>query len=472
MAVFLDYPLADETLFGVIARYLRDDRVARVDQFCFDLLGERCNLTTGLTYQLEHLAKETRIVWGMSSDEIRHNLTLYPYYAAFWSEVQREAVLRCCVLGMRTTYDRVSPSLSTMSPRLGIRHCELCWQQDRRDGLPCYWRRIHQLPGVVVCLHHGIPLCTNGTGNWSALLKIARQFGPGRLLDFGLTDRQLVAHVEMSKCSALVLRDGFRQRRFVELSERVDSAKAYGYAAGKSIDVERMATDVEQFFGRNYVHEILPIARSGNGWVKRCFIKGWQDSNSALPEMLIDLFLRRCEDRVVNSGVPVCPAAPACEELGHRLVIRGNAGRRVHYFCACGFSFYYECDPETGRVSLTPTQDGPDMALTSAILCSRGYSVADIARTFDLEESEVEGVLRRRIEVRPWRLRTERAKFLASWIELVNRCGSADAALVENGRLWRSIGLLRESLPDGLRPAVAKAEPIHRRTRGERYCGV
>jgi len=47
---------------------------------------------------------------------------------------------------------------SIVPPRFGrswgVRFCKSCFSNDRKEGLPLYWRRTHQLPGVVFCPWH------------------------------------------------------------------------------------------------------------------------------------------------------------------------------------------------------------------------------------------------------------------------------------------------------------------------------
>ncbi|WP_405033606.1 TniQ family protein [Paraburkholderia terrae] len=35
-----------------------------------------------------------------------------------------------------------------------FRYCRRCISEDREHGVPMHWRRTHQLPGVVICVHH------------------------------------------------------------------------------------------------------------------------------------------------------------------------------------------------------------------------------------------------------------------------------------------------------------------------------
>jgi hypothetical protein len=130
-----------------------------------------------------------------------------------------------------------------------------------------------------------------------------------------------------------------------------------------------------------------------------------------------------------------------------------------HYFCSCGFSFIcqqFNC----GDVSIVPTQVGPDLAVTAAILASRGYSVVRIAGTLGLEVRDVERQIRYGIEVRPWHRRTVRARHLASWIQLVDHLGDANLAFQRDVRLWRQVAALAGAFSEGMAPALA--EPIER----------
>ncbi|MCX4174645.1 MULTISPECIES: porin [Paraburkholderia] len=146
-------------------------------------------------------------------------------------------------------------------------------------------------------------------------------------------------------------------------------------------------------------------------------------------------------------------------------------GGRSHYFCSCSFSFLAAPAGSGGTTSLYPTQDGQDFAKAIAVLHRRGFTTAKLARIFDLGRAEILQLLEARVEVVPWKLRTERAKHLATWVELVESCGNADLAFAKNHALWFSLGTLSRTAPDAVRPADRVALRSARMARGERQHG-
>lgn len=82
--------------------------------------------------------------------------TMLPYYMAFeskkessrWMEVLRTDDRACIATLLRPTALRIGAPI-------GLRLCGTCLDLDHRVGIEPYWRRAHQLPGVVHCITHG-----------------------------------------------------------------------------------------------------------------------------------------------------------------------------------------------------------------------------------------------------------------------------------------------------------------------------
>lgn len=113
-----------------------------------DIQGQAKRLFTGAAIAGSQTVRS--IVW---------NTTLLPYYCAYTDPGYRRQRLS----------DAIRPSHSHLHTRLGIcatrvgkpsvlRTCGACIQSDLEDYGVTYWRRSHQLPGVLVCPVHGEPL--------------------------------------------------------------------------------------------------------------------------------------------------------------------------------------------------------------------------------------------------------------------------------------------------------------------------
>ena len=86
--------------------------------------------------------------------------TLFPYSAALVDPTKAAAV-RALMLDARRR-ERVHARLGLLSRgsgwRRGLRYCALCTHRDRELFEVAIWRRLHQLPGVLMCIEHDRPL--------------------------------------------------------------------------------------------------------------------------------------------------------------------------------------------------------------------------------------------------------------------------------------------------------------------------
>lgn len=463
MTIFLDYPLPDEALFSVIARYVRDGRVSNHRRFLTNSLGIGARLTVGMACDLAHLAAQTELAWGISAREIRDRMTLHPYFAALCSDSELRSLLS-------VRYHAGLWSNAAVPGRLGLRHCYQCWKADVDAGKPIYWRRSHQLPGVIACGTHGTFLNFGGSGASLRLLGTAVRFDRGNAIDPPASVAQRNARVKFTRFSTRLLLRRCDVRALVERVARVEAARKCGYAAGNTVDVARMQHDLVETFGAGYFRQVgLPL--HSRDWLYDAVFRSSFDSRRALTAALLQYFLQERVDRLGRSGAPVCPASVSRKDRNHRLKLRDTRDGRSHYFCSCSFSFLAAPAGSGGTTSLYPTQDGQDFAKAIAVLHGRGFATAKLARIFDLGRAEILQLLEARVEVVPWKLRTERAKHLATWVELVESCGNADLAFAKNHALWFSLGTLSRAAPDAVRPADRVALRSARMSRGERQQG-
>ncbi|WP_429349238.1 hypothetical protein [Paraburkholderia sp. Clong3] len=240
---------------------------------------------------------------------------------------------------------------------------------------------------------------------------------------------------------------------FFDLDVRVHFARRCGYASGNSLDFPRMSRDVVVRLGKTYMRS-MGLTCDDSDWVRRALLQPTYRSSQSLPLLLVAYLLIGSSTRLASSSTPICPGAKSGTDDEHRVAKGGREDGCPHYFCSCGFSFTYERIAGGDEV-IMPTQTGPDIAVAAAMLANRGYSIIRIASTLGLEVRDVEMQIRYGVEVRPWHRRTVRARHLASWVELVDRLGDANAAYLLDGRLWRHVAPLADGLPKAILPALA-----------------
>lgn len=101
---------------------------------------------------IEQLCREA---WDMTLEELAHRHTLYPYYTHFLSTEQRSEVMQRMLGRREYLHLRLGICASGVRRTPYFRLCPSCAQEDLSEYGETYWRRIHHLPGVVVCAKHG-----------------------------------------------------------------------------------------------------------------------------------------------------------------------------------------------------------------------------------------------------------------------------------------------------------------------------
>lgn len=122
---------------------------------------------------------------GSTSDALLFRHTTFPYSTAFYSdELAKVARATALLTGPRARASGpITQSTSDLVPRR--RWCSTCALRDLDAWGESYWRRSHNLPGVLVCLHHDEPLresqhATTGPGTWTT--DLPHECGRGRAL--------------------------------------------------------------------------------------------------------------------------------------------------------------------------------------------------------------------------------------------------------------------------------------------------
>jgi hypothetical protein len=152
----------EELLYSACARYrdLLDYRSGRA--VAMELFGNQqrtaiFDLPTGIDSLLARLPRGH----PYTAEQLIWQHTTLSYYARFISEARLSRIvgyMRRGGLGGRVNAALGSGSGAVQTPRRQ-NFCRECAQEDLARYGEALWRRVHQLPGVFVCPHHGTSLC-------------------------------------------------------------------------------------------------------------------------------------------------------------------------------------------------------------------------------------------------------------------------------------------------------------------------
>jgi hypothetical protein len=155
------YP--DELLYSVLARYHRHTGAVSPKQTLNDLFGNR-NTIAGMELQggLGNLSAHLPPTLGLTPYRLALQFTLYPFYAAFQPVQVRDQALRSIIDGSISGLHFTLGLAPFRAKHRHLRFCDLCAKEMEEDFGEVYWRRTHQLPGVLVCPDHAVPLRVSG----------------------------------------------------------------------------------------------------------------------------------------------------------------------------------------------------------------------------------------------------------------------------------------------------------------------
>ncbi|MBI1891250.1 MAG: TniQ family protein [Burkholderiales bacterium] len=153
--------LPDELLYSWLARLAALNAYHHPREFLLAIVGSsNAVLSVDLPTLLDSMHRRLGDMFPFSTpiDAIQRG-TLYPYHRPFISPDRNEAIVQMLLheggKGLKTLLGRVANRFGASQP---LRYCPACFEADyTRFGVP-YWRRVHQLPGVICCVIHATRL--------------------------------------------------------------------------------------------------------------------------------------------------------------------------------------------------------------------------------------------------------------------------------------------------------------------------
>lgn len=230
--------------------------------------------------------------FGMALEELLAEHTLLPYGVAFMPVDLRMQVMRDLLEG--DPYLGVAPALAQSSTKFVpyLQLCPECMAGDLARFGTTYWHRVHQLPGVSLCVHHGVLL-------WASRLRASH---PRRIVLPGEVRDGHALQVGLSRDIALDLM-GFsyaalKGRLPVQVwpqHYRLRAAElGFGYDL-KLLAGGQLAADLRAFYGREFLEglglDFDPLARN-SPWPAR-ILRGSKSNVVPLRHVLMSVFLNR-----------------------------------------------------------------------------------------------------------------------------------------------------------------------------------
>jgi hypothetical protein len=153
---FFPAAFPDETLHSVLSRYARlCGGHSRKAAFAGDRAAISYTQNVAFPCRLDDLAESLPPATDLSVSKIITCHTVLPYYAPFLTDDQVQHACTSMAGAGKWLMLKLGVNASRIEAASRVRFCPACLNEDIVRVGAAYWHRVHQLPGVLVCPHHG-----------------------------------------------------------------------------------------------------------------------------------------------------------------------------------------------------------------------------------------------------------------------------------------------------------------------------
>lgn len=417
------YP--DEMLYSVLGRYARNVGDPGPAATALDLFGDRTVIASfDLPGRLGDLAERLPRNRGLDIATLIHRTTLYPYYTAF-SSANLRADLVGAMAGSTSGYHlRLGIAAFTTARTTTLRFCPACHQEMTAAHGEPYWRRAHQIPGVLVCPDHGLPLRVSRVScekdNRHAFQVVDDVTCPDGALPLIRTQDPVVLRTlrDVAEASVALLKNPPPPTTFEEIGhgyrQRVEAA---GFMRSRrKVDQQRLIAAFRAHFGAAL--GLLPSDDPGSGdtdgWLA-AMTRKQRKAVHPFRHILIDLFLSA--QGAVGDTVSRPPSAfgrgpwscrnPLAEHYGQAVVVdlewyRNREATVGVFTCRCGYAFTRGIDRAGVLGPPRYRAFGPGLKEHLSGWIAEGLSLRAIARRLALDPKTVANEAKRLSLDVPW----------------------------------------------------------------------
>ncbi|GAE37583.1 TnsD family Tn7-like transposition protein [Halalkalibacter akibai] len=157
VASFFPTPYSDETLYSLIGRYhLRSGNISFVATLN-DLFNYETEVSVDLPSGISNLVKSLPKSCAITEKELINNHTHNLFYITFLPNCRRDEIYQSMIQpkGQRIHY-KAGIMGSTITLNQFFKYCPMCSLEDLENHGELYWHRLHQTPGIEMCIRHNV----------------------------------------------------------------------------------------------------------------------------------------------------------------------------------------------------------------------------------------------------------------------------------------------------------------------------
>lgn len=266
-----------ELLYSAIARYQIRSGNLSPKITIEELFGSRrITATADLPCGLDNLVNNLPSHFSISVEDLIQQHTLYPYYASFFPPIRARQILA----SMRSIksgdiHTRAGIMASAIATPQYFRFCPKCLQEDLNKYGETYWHRLHQIPGVLFCLTHKIPLQNSsisiqGTNKHEYYAASDEHCQISlKKFEYGLGDTEKL--INLARDISNLLTNNHSSRSLEWFTKRYKTLlieKGYANATGR-VKQKRLFDNFVLFYGREFLETIDSTAdyRDISNWL-------------------------------------------------------------------------------------------------------------------------------------------------------------------------------------------------------------
>jgi Tn7-like transposition protein D/TniQ len=158
MLGFFPTPYPDEMLYSVCARYSLLVQYPSKLAINLDLFGVKSYTAfVDLPNRLNYIVKSLPFNHSYTANKLIDDCTLLPFYSPFIPKERVEHLRRDMKESARSNVHKLAGTTSSSihKPKW-LRFCPVCAKKEKELLGECYWHRLHQATGVMVCPSHAV----------------------------------------------------------------------------------------------------------------------------------------------------------------------------------------------------------------------------------------------------------------------------------------------------------------------------
>lgn len=164
MKPFFPTPYEDELLYSLIARYHFLIGNSDYKDTLMEVFGSRnkipsVHFPTNIGYLCAQFNKKT----DFTLERLVYNHTLFPLYSPFLPKERAVRIFDVIIWGTKSNIQAMTGMMAgSVCSTEGLLYCPICADNDFKDNGEMYFRRSHNVQGVLVCYKHGCLLKVYG----------------------------------------------------------------------------------------------------------------------------------------------------------------------------------------------------------------------------------------------------------------------------------------------------------------------